>query len=134
MISTSGNQNTRTNVAISPRRLSPVSKVALPTSEGLRFERIETITYLEASGNYTYLHFQNGQRALVCKTLQEMNQRLAQPHRFIRIHRSFIINIDYLERYVRGKGGYVVLEGDIPLAVSAGKRPAFMEAIERYFH
>lgn len=108
-------------------------KVALPTAEGLRFERIERITHLEASGNYTYLHFHNGQKVLVCKTLQEMTQRLAQPHRFVRIHRSFLINIDYLDRYVRGKGGYVVLEGGATLAVSAGKRQAFLDTVERYF-
>lgn len=109
------------------------AKIALPITEGLRFERIENISYLEAAGNYTFIYFKDGERLLVCRTLQDMHQRLAAPCRFIRIHRSYIINIDYLDRYVRGKGGYVVLEGGISLAVSNSRRQEFLDRLERYF-
>ncbi|MEL7251333.1 MAG: LytTR family DNA-binding domain-containing protein [Bacteroidota bacterium] len=114
--------------------LPPTSaKIALPITDGLRFERIENIVYLEAAGNYTFLHFQDGDRLLVCRTLQDMQSRLSAPHRFVRIHRSYIINVDYLERYVRGKGGYVVLEGKVSLTVSNSRRQAFLDWLECYF-
>jgi two-component system, LytTR family, response regulator len=109
------------------------SKIALPTAEGLRFERIAEICYLEAAGNYTFLHFRDGSRLLVCRSLQELQDRLAAPHCFLRIHRSTVINLDYLDRYVRGKGGYVILEGGASLAVSNSRRPAFLEDLDRYF-
>ncbi|PSR11624.1 MAG: hypothetical protein DA408_11185 [Bacteroidetes bacterium] len=109
------------------------SKITLPTTEGLRFERVATICYLEAAGNYTFLHFRDGTRLLVCRTLQELQDRLAAPHCFLRIHRSTVINLDYLDRYVRGKGGYVILEGGTSLAVANSRRPAFLEHLERYF-
>lgn len=108
-------------------------KIALPVSEGFRFECIDKIRYLEASGNYTFIYFQDGQRLLVCRTLQEMEQRLGASRNFFRIHRSFIINTDYLERYVRGKGGYVVLEGGVDLAVSNSKKQRFLETLEWCF-
>jgi two-component system LytT family response regulator len=109
------------------------SKVSLPVTDGLRFERLDDIRYLEAAGNYTFLYFTNGERLLVCRTLQEMEDRLASPYRFLRIHRSYVINVDFLERYVRGKGGYVILEGNINLTVSASKRQDFLARLERYF-
>lgn len=109
------------------------SKVSLPVTDGLRFERLDNIRYLEAAGNYTFLYFTNGERLLVCRTLQEMQDRLASPFRFLRIHRSYLINVDFLERYVRGKGGYVILEGNTHLTVSASKRQNFLARLERYF-
>ena len=114
--------------------IAPVNvKIALPIAEGLRFELVANICYLEAAGNYTFIYFADGERLLVCRTLQDMQDRLAAPYRFVRIHRSHIINIDYLNRYVRGIGGYVVLEGGINLAVSNSRRQEFLDRLERYF-
>ncbi len=114
------------------QRIAPL-KIALPVSEGFRFERIDKIRHLEASGNYTFIHFQDGQRLLVCRTLQEMENQLTHSRSFFRIHRSFIVNTDYLERYVRGKGGYVILEGGANLAVSNAKKHAFLKKLECCF-
>lgn len=133
MTAISGKQSARTPANLPLPIAASASKIALPIAEGLRFERIETIRYLEAAGNYTFLHFNSGERLLVCRTLQDMQDRLAAPYRFVRIHRSYIINIDYLNRYVRGKGGYVVLEGDISLAVANSRRQDFLNRLERYF-
>lgn len=114
------------------QRQAPL-KIALPVSEGLQFERLDKIRHLEASGNYTFIYFRDGSRLLVCRTLQEMELRLIVSRRFIRIHRSFLINTDYLERYVRGKGGYVVLEGGVSLTVSSSKKKAFLDILECMF-
>ncbi len=133
MISISNKQPQGTKPHIVSRlRHSPL-KIALPVSEGFRFERVDKIRHLEASGNYTFIYFQDGQRLLVCRTLQEMELRLKPSRNFIRIHRSFIINTDYLERYIRGKGGYVILEGGANLTVSSSKKQAFLETLEWCF-
>ena len=129
------NPNTQkhSSKTLSLKSFGNTAKVSLPVTDGLRFERLDTIRYLEAAGNYTFIHFAHGERLLVCRTLQEMQDRLASPYRFLRIHRSFLINIDFLDRYVRGKGGYVILEGNINLTVSASKRQDFLTRLERYF-
>lgn len=108
-------------------------KLALPTAEGLRFETIADIVYLAADGNYTFLHLRNGDQLLVCRTLQELERRLRGALPFQRIHRSYLINLCYLQRYVRGKGGYVVLDNEVSLNVSNSRRQAFLEALEVYF-
>jgi two-component system LytT family response regulator len=108
-------------------------KIALPISDGLRFELIADISHLEAAGNYTFIYFKGGERLLVCRTLQDMQDRLAAPYQFIRIHRSYLINVSYLNRYVRGKGGYVILEGGANLTVSSSRRQDFLARLERHF-
>ncbi|WP_229216540.1 LytTR family DNA-binding domain-containing protein [Dyadobacter sp. 3J3] len=51
-----------------------------------------TITFLEGSGNYTFIYTDSGKRYLVCKTMKLLSENLKQ--NFIRIHKSFLINSD----------------------------------------
>ena len=108
-------------------------KIALPTMEGIKFEKISRIISLEAKGNYTLIHFKDKQQTMVCKTLREVELTLNCPYRFIRIHRSFTINLDKLEQYTKGKGGYVTMENGRSINVSSGKRLDFMNALKCYF-
>ena len=92
-------------------------KIALPTMEGLNFEKTRDILFLEASGNYT---------------LREIEGMMPN-HHFVRIHRSHTIQLRHLKKYIRGKGGYVVLANGATLAVSAGQKDNFVEAVHAYF-
>lgn len=107
-------------------------KIVLPTMEGLCFEKVKHIAYLEASGNYTVLHFLDGRQILVCKTLREVEQMLPESA-FVRIHRSHTIHLRHIKKYVRGKGGHVVLQNSVTLTVSAGQKDNFLEALRQYF-
>lgn len=109
-------------------------KVALPTLDGYIFKRIERIAYLEAQGNYTNIVFDDDSKVLVCKTLGS-TEKLIQPFpQFVRIHRSYTINLNRVERYVRGKGGYVTLENGKSLNVSNSRKPFFLRAMKYYFY
>jgi two-component system, LytTR family, response regulator len=107
-------------------------KIVLPTMEGLCFEKTKHIAYLEASGNYTVIHFMDGRQVLVCRTLCDVEAQLPG-HAFIRIHRSHTIHLRHLKKYLRGKGGHVLLQNGATLAVSAGQKDTFMEAVKTYF-
>ena len=108
-------------------------KIALPTMEGIHFEKVSEITCLEAQGNYTLLYFGDKRRLLVCKTLQAIEQLISTPLQFVRVHRSFTITLDQLQRYVRGKGGYVIMENGSHVNVSAGRKQVFLETGAQYF-
>jgi len=100
--------------------------------EGLCFEKVKHITFLEASGNYTALHFKDKRQVLICKTLREVEQML--PGRaFARIHRSHTIHLKHLKKYVRGKGGHVLLQNGVTLTVSSGQKESFLEHLRTYF-
>ena len=107
-------------------------KVMLPTMEGISFEKIKNVLFLEASGNYTLLHFTDGRQILVCRSLCEIESRLPDMA-FVRIHRSHTIHLRHVKKYVRGKGGHVVLNNGAVLAVSSGQKDHFSQALQKYF-
>ena len=107
-------------------------KIVLPTMEGFCFEKIKHIAYLEANGNYTTLHFTDKRQILVCKTLREVEQMLPE-RAFARIHRSHTIHLKHIKKYVRGKGGHVVLQNGSTLVVSAGQKELFLDSLRTYF-
>lgn len=118
---------------VAKRAAYPYRKIALPTMEGMQFERITEIVSLEAKGNYTLIHFQDQRKVMVCKTLRAVELNLDCAARFVRIHRSFTINLDRLEAYTKGKAAYVTMENKMSINVSASKRLDFLEALKNYF-
>jgi len=108
------------------------SVIVLPTMEGFCFEKVKHINFLEASGNYTMLHFTDSRQVLVCKTLREVESMLPEDA-FVRIHRSHTIHLKHIKKYVRGKGGHVVLQNNATLVVAVGQRELFLEALKTYF-
>lgn len=100
---------------------------------GIYFEKTEDIISLKAEGNYTRLFFADGRKILVCKTLSTVESMINDPLKFIRIHRSYTININRIKQYIRGKGGYVKMENNQEIDVAAGRREAFMVALKQYF-
>ncbi len=115
-----------------PMRRPISEKVALPTMEGLDFEEVRNIVSLEAQSNYTEIRLINKKKILVCKTLKEMEEAI-RSEAFVRIHRSHTINLNRLSKYVKGKGGYVVMDDGTTINVSAGRKQEFMEALEVFF-
>lgn len=118
--------------SIMPAKSGKSGKIVLPTMEGLCFEKVKHLAYLEANGNYTTLHFIDKRQVLVCKTLGEVEQ-LLPVEGFARIHRSHTIHLRHIKKYVRGKGGHVVLQNGTMLTVSAGQKELFLDAVQQYF-
>ncbi|MBT1686346.1 LytR/AlgR family response regulator transcription factor [Dawidia soli] len=103
-------------------------KLTLPTSDGLLFVKIQDILYCEASSNYTEITFADGKKCIVSRTLKEYEDLLAD-HNFYRIHNSYLINLNAIKKYVRGEGGYVIMNNDKSLDVSKRKKEGFLSRI-----
>ncbi len=101
-------------------------KLALPVFDGISFISISEILYCESSNNYTYLYMRSGGRILVSRTLKDFEDQLTL-HTFFRIHQKYLINLNFISRYIRGRGGYVVMENDKELPVSVRKREQFLQ-------
>lgn len=104
-----------------------VNRIAIPSTEGLQFLRTEDIIYLEASVNYTHI-FCGPKKYTVSRTLKEFEE-LLPPSIFLRIHHSYIISKNYVEKYIRGEGGQVVLTNGVILDVAKRKKSEFLKAI-----
>lgn len=105
-------------------------KIMLPTLEGFEIVTIPVILYCEAVDNFTRFHFEKEKPLLICRTLKYFEDILKE-HRFLRIHRSYLINPDHVIRYSKGKGGYVTMKNNKELEVSPNKKKDFMEMFGR---
>lgn len=103
-------------------------KLALPSSDGLVFVKIDAILYCEASSNYTNIFMDDGKKYIVSRTLKEYEDLLIDQD-FFRIHNSYLINLNLIKKYVRGEGGYVIMNNDASLDVSKRKKEAFLSRI-----
>lgn len=103
-------------------------RIAIPSQEGLQFVEMADIIYLEAESNYCSIHLQLSGRILVSKTLKDFEEILPDSV-FIRIHHSFIININHVHKYLRGEGGQVIMTNGKTLDISRRKKEEFMKAI-----
>ena len=103
-------------------------RIAIPSMEGLQFISMSDIIYLEAQSNYTLIYLTGSYKLTVSKTLKDFEE-LLPPAVFIRIHHSYIINRNAVEKYIKGEGGQVVMKNGITLDVARRKKDEFMRAI-----
>jgi len=104
-------------------------KLVLPMMEGFEVVKMNEIIYCEADDNFTCFHFKDGRKTLICRSLKFYETAL-NDFGFHRIHRSHLVNLDYISRYVKGKGGSVVMENGKELQVSSNKKTELLSRIK----
>ncbi len=105
-------------------------KLVLPLLEGFDVVKMSEVLYCEAEDNFTCFHFTNGNKSLICRSLKFYENALS-PFGFCRIHRSHLINLEYVRRFNKGKGGSVVLENGKELIVSSNKKKTLIDRITK---
>ena len=116
-----------------------VHKIGVPTLTGLDFIQIEDIILCKADGNYTHINLKN-KDIVVTRTLKEFEELLSD-YNFLRIHRSYLINLDHILKYnrthqlpdVEGDGGSVTLSNNLEVPVSREKRKTLLDLFSRPF-
>lgn len=103
-------------------------KINVPTQEGVIFIRVNTIRYLKAEGSYTVIHYSDSQaKKLTASRNLKSFERVLHPSIFVRIHDACIVNKNYIDRFVKGDGGYIVLEDGTHLDLSKRKKHGFLK-------
>lgn len=106
-------------------------RIALTTNDGLIFVPTADIIYCEAESNYTNVVLTGGKKILISKVLKEIDEALSGPD-FYRVHSSFLININHIKKFVRGDGGYIVMDNDATVSISRNRKQEFMELFSRF--
>jgi two-component system LytT family response regulator len=96
-------------------------KITIPQQDGFEVLETKDILYCKADDNYTEIYLNNSKKKLVSKTLKYFDDALTQSG-FARIHKSYLVNANEIVKYVKGKGGSVVLSNGKELSVSASKK------------
>lgn len=104
------------------------NKIAIPTQEGLEFVASDQIVRCEAQGSYTLLFMKDNKQVLSSRTLKEFESLLISQG-FYRIHHTHLINLDYIQKYHKGNGGYVVIKDGISIPVSRRKKDDFLKKL-----
>lgn len=107
------------------------TKIALPTMEGLQMVSVESIISCEADDNYTTLMLKNNKKVVVSSTLKVIEE-LLEDHSFIRIHRSYLVNVKEIEKYMKADGGYVVMSDGSQIYVSRNKKEELIKMLLPY--
>lgn len=103
-------------------------KITVPTSDGLVFLEASNIVRCEADVNYTNIYTTDRKKIMVSKTLKHFESLLTNCH-FFRVHNSHLINLEYVKKYTKGKGGYITLIDDSTVEVSIRRKDDFLKAI-----
>jgi two-component system LytT family response regulator len=105
-----------------------LDKIALPASDGVRFVKIKDVVRCESDNNYTMFYLNNKEKILISKTLKEYETML-EGNTFYRVHKSHLVNLSYVVKYVPGEGGYLILEDGSHVDVSRRKKEGLLKIL-----
>ena len=101
-------------------------KVVLPVLDGFEIVEVKDIIRCQGNDNFTDFHLMDGSKKVICRTLK-FYEEVLNDFGFMRIHRSHLINLNYVTAYKKGKGGYVTMKDGSSVDVSPTKKKEFVE-------
>jgi two-component system, LytTR family, response regulator len=119
------NINLQLNNFINNFKKAELQKIALPLLDGLIFIPVPEITYLHAKGSYTDVHLHNGEIHTTGRTIKDYEDMLSQDT-FCRVHHSYLINVNHIKKYSKGRGGLIEMEDGTIIEVSIRRKEEFL--------
>ena len=104
-----------------PKTKTVNGKITIPQLDGFEIINTSDILYCKADNNYTEIYLNNNKKKLVSKTLKYFEDALTDAS-FARVHKSYLVNVNEVVKYVKGKGGSLVLSNGKQIIVSASKK------------
>ena len=128
-----GTKNIETFLHNIRQKQSPhAMKLCLPSLRGFQVVDLSDILYAEAAGNYTNFHFAGHNTVCTSKAIHEY-ETLLDDAGFVRIHKSYLVNLLHVKEYIRGEGGSVILSNNKELEVSRRKKDVFIARMKSFY-
>ncbi len=109
-----------------------LNNICIPTSRGFQVIRLEDIVCCEANNTYTIIYMADNDQVLSTKPLADYDLTLSDSG-FVRVHKSWLINLKHVKEYRRGEGGVVILTSDKTVDVSRRKKEFFLNELKKVF-
>jgi two-component system, LytTR family, response regulator len=103
-------------------------KISIPTLEGLIFLDTNDIIRCQSQINYSILYLKDKQKITVAKTLKEFEELLSE-YNFYRVHNSHLINLAYIKKYNKGKGGTILMSDHSQVEVSSRRKEGLLKRL-----
>jgi len=104
-------------------------KLVLPASHGFDLMEIDKLIRLEADGCYTRVFIKGEKNKIISHTLKDFEDLLPND-RFFRIHKSHLINLNYIKEYSSVSGNLVTMSDGSKVELSRRKAPEFLIRIK----
>jgi two-component system, LytTR family, response regulator len=104
-------------------------KIAISTLEGILFIPVKEIVRVESLNNYSKLYLITGKNIVASKTLKLIEEMLIH-YRFFRPHKSHLVNLEYITKYIRGEGGMIIMADGSEVDVSRQRKQEFLKVFE----
>ena len=97
--------------------------------EGLQMVAVRFHISCASDSNYTVLLLKNKQKLIVSRTLKEIEEMLEE-YSFLRVHHSFVVNLNEVNKYIKGEGGYLVMSDDSTVDVSRSQKEILLKKLQ----
>ncbi|HPI09315.1 MAG TPA: LytTR family DNA-binding domain-containing protein, partial [Saprospiraceae bacterium] len=91
---------------------------------------LSEIIRLEAEDNYTHFMLKSGDRITASRTIKAYEDTLTSLN-FVRVHKKHIVNMNFMKTYIKGEGGYLIMENGDSIEVSRRKKSNLMDSVRR---
>lgn len=105
------------------------SKLILSLHDSFQVVNLNELMFCESDNGYTTFFCSDGKKYLVSKTLKEFEEQLTKSH-FIRPHQSFIVNLNFIDKYE--KSGVIYLKNGKKIPVSSRKKEHFVNTFFKW--
>lgn len=107
-------------------------RLCLPTLKGFIVLKLDEIIYCEAERSYTIFHLEGKKTVTVSRPLIDYDNLLKDTP-FLRIHKSFLVNLHHVKEYQKGEGGLIILSDNTEIEVSRRKKEEFLLKVREVF-
>ena len=112
-----------------PTQEKKAKKIAIPLTGKIVFLNIDDVCYCKSDGNYTTIFLKNGEKHLYSKKIKDVHENFNSDD-IIRVHQSYLVNVNYIKEYVKSDGYYLILENNKTIPVSKPNRGFILEAMK----
>ncbi len=107
------------------------SRISLHSQDKISVIEIDKIVRCESDGNNTIFFLETGEKIFVTKTLKSFDT-LFVDHPFMRVHQSHLVNLNYIQEYVRKEGGYLKMKNDDIVPVAVRKKTEVIAMLDKF--
>jgi two-component system, LytTR family, response regulator len=105
-----------------------IDKLAIPSSDGFIMVHLSEIIYCESDGNYTIFNLTNNRKLTSSYTLRQYDDMLSTQG-FFRAHKSFLINLSHINRYLKSEGGLIMMSNGKTVELSRRNKEKLMKLL-----
>ncbi len=113
------------------RESDSFKKIMLTTSDGMHIVHLSDIIYLESISNYTNFYLNGNKSLLISKTLKEFEGML-NSHSFQRVHRSYLVNLNYVKKYIPVKGNFLVMNDETKVPIASRRKEQVLKTLKNF--